>query len=311
MPDNEWVARARTRAGEALHALSADAAILSRQLRRWLLGAPGDPLKPPRDPRVLTKTRIRATRSFPHGAAELIDILLFLHAVDAESEPRRDDLLDAWHPYVEAVLAGEEAPNPTIEHPRIPIRGGALSAVIASMRRYFRVGLFWWEETGIPRRWIVEVRGRARLRLARYVLTRLGGFNPVWSTHLPPLPSGTHFTEPAFRHAHLEAARLLQRAPRIRGIASASWYYDPAIEDVSPHLAFARRIVVENGGITFEVPLDPATRDQALVGSRARRFAAERGFYRPRNVARLWAREPFLAWAARGEGWQLPLAINA
>jgi len=311
MPDHEWIARARARAGEALHAISPDAAILARQLRRWLLGAPGDPLQGPRDPRVLTKTRIRATRTLPHGAAELIDALLFLHALDAEPEPRRDDLIDAWHPYIEAVLAGREAPNPTIEHARIPVRGRALSAVIASMRRYFRIGLYWWEETGIPRRWMLEARGSSRLRLARYVLTRLGGFKPIWSTHLPQLPSGTHLTEAAFRHAHLEAARLLEHAPEIRGIASASWYYDPAMEDVSPHMAFARRIVVEHGGLTFEVPLQPATRDQALAASRARRSAAERGLYQPRNIARVWGRDPFLAWAKRQEGWQLPLAINA
>lgn len=311
MPDDRWIRTARDEATKALAALSPTGAQLERQVRRWLLGAPADPLRPRRDPRVLTRTRVRATRTLPHGASELLDVLIFLHAVDAESEPYRDDLLDAWRPYVDAILGGDEARNPTLEHPAIPVRGRGLSAVVASMKGFFRVGLYWWEQTGIPRRWLIQARGTQRARLARYVLTRVGGFKPIWSNHLPQLPPGRHFTEDAFLHAHLEAARLLRHAPAIIGIASASWYYDPSLEEISPHLAFLHRTVAANGGILFEIPAEPYTREHALSGSRARRAAEAAGRYTPRNFARIWGREMFLSWAERQQGWQIPLAINA
>lgn len=311
MPDDRWIRTARDEATKALIALSAEGAVLERQLLRWLLGTPADRPRPPRDHRVLTRTRVRATRTLPHGTSELIDVLLFLHALDAEPEFRRDDLLDAWMPYVAAVLSGEEAHNPTLEHPSIPVRGRALAAVVESMKRFFRIGFYWWEQTGIPRRWLIQAPGAQRARLARYVLSSVGGFRPIWSNHLPQLPPGKHFTEDAFLHAHLEAAHLLQHAPGILGIASASWYYDPALEEFSPHLGFLHRTVAANGGILFPIPEEPYTREHALAGSRSRRAAAESGRYVPRNFARIWGRRAFLAWAERQGGWQLPLAINA
>jgi hypothetical protein len=254
---------------------------------------------------------VRATRSLPLGAVDLLDVLLFLHAIDAEPELRRDDHLDLWRPYVEAVLSGTEGSNPTLAGDRIPASGRGLAAHLASLRAYFRVGVYWWERTGIPRRWIVQAEGASRLRLARYVLTQLGGFRPVWWSHLPQLPAGRHLTPDAFLHAHVEVARRLQHAPEIRGIASASWYYDPALHVVSPHLGFLRDTVAQNGGLLFEVPRDSMTREHALATSRARRGAAASGLYEPRNFARVWGRSPFLAWSERQEGWQLSMTIGA
>jgi len=309
--DRGWIQDASGRAETTLAALSPEGILLWKQLRRRLLGAPGDPLSPRADPRVLTLTRIRATRTLPNGAADLLDILLFLAALNAGEEPNHETFVELWRPYAEAVLGGREHRHPLIEHAGIEPVSRPLSSVVKSMRAYFRVGLYWWERSGIPRRWLLQARGASRARLARYTLTRFGGFRPVWSNHLPVLPSGSRFTEDAFIHAHLEIARLLRGAPEVRGIVSASWYYDPAVSDLSPHLAFLPRIVGENGGLLIEVPLDRDTREHALLGSRTRREAAERGTYQVRNYARLWGREPFLAWAERQQGWQLSMAMQA
>ncbi|HEU4333583.1 MAG TPA: hypothetical protein VFT32_03735, partial [Candidatus Eisenbacteria bacterium] len=86
---------------------------------------------------------------------------------------------------------------------------------------------------------------------------------------------------------------------------------DPALEGISPHLAFLHRIVTENGGIIFEIPEEPYTREHALVSSGTRRAAEAAGRYTPRNFARIWGRDTFLSWAERQQGWQIPLAINA
>jgi hypothetical protein len=178
------------------------------------------------------------------------------------------------------------------------------------MRNYLRVGLYWWERTGIPRRWMLEAGGISRIRLGRYLLTQFGGFRPVWSSHLPVLPPHRHLTRDDFVATHLEMAVLVRRMPEILGIASASWYYDPAIEEVSPNLAFAGDIVREGGGMIFEMKPDESTVESALASSAHRRAAVELGRYRPRRFARVWGRRAFLAWAVSQPGWQMSLALT-
>ena len=311
MRDKSWMGDVSGRAEAALAVLSPEGHLLWKQLRRWLLGAPGDPLPPRADPRVLTATRIRATRTLPNGTADLLDVLLFLAALDDGEEPNHETFAELWRPYAEAVLEGGEHRHPLIEHAGVAPVSRPLSSVVTSLRAYFRVGLYWWERSGIPRRWLLQARGASRARLARYVLTRFGGFRPVWSNHLPVLPPGTRFTEEAFIHAHIEIARLMRGAPEVRGLVSASWYYDPALSDFSPHLAFLPRIIGENGGMLIEVPMDRATREHALGRSRTRREAAEQGRYQVRNYARFWGRGPFLAWAEQQQGWQLSMNMRA
>ncbi|HET9951625.1 MAG TPA: hypothetical protein VFS09_07520 [Candidatus Eisenbacteria bacterium] len=311
MPDRSWSGDLSGRAESALAALSPEGLVLWRQLRRWLLGAPGDPLPPRADPRVLTRTRIRVTRTLPYGAGDLLDILLFLAALEDGEEPNYETLAGLWRPYAEAILDGEELRHPLIDHAAIVPVTRPLASVVSSMRGYFHIGIYWWERSGIPRRWILQARGASRTKLARHLLTRFGGFRPVLSNHLPVLPPGMRFTEEAFVHAHVEIARLLRGAPDLLGLVSASWYYDPAVGDLSPHLAFLPRIVAENGGLLIEVPMDRDMREHALMGSRVRREAAEKGLYRVRNYARIWGRAPFLAWAERQQGWQMSMRMQS
>jgi hypothetical protein len=309
VPDSTWNNEAGARAETALAALSPEGLLLWRHLRRWLLGAPGDPLPSRADPRILTQTRIRATRTLPRGAAELIDVLLVLAALGADRDGRDASIHEIWRSFADATLAGEERRHPLLVHPDLQPSGRYLGRVLASMRSYLRIGLYWWERSGVPRRWLVEAKGISRARLASYLFTQVGGFKPVWSSHLPALPPNRHLTQEDFVASHLGIAVLMLHTTEVLGIASASWYYDPAIEEVTPHLAFAARIVRENGGILFEVRPDESTVEGSLGRSADRRRAAEEGRYRPRHFARIWGRAPFLAWAERQPGWQASLAL--
>ena len=268
----------------------------------------------PNDPALiaaLTRERIAATRALSGEAVDAIDALLVARSLEAATEPERGPLVRAWLPYLAAAVRGEFAPNPAVHDPRMEPHAPLLRPLVASMRAYFRAGLYWCERTGIPRRWIVQARGRHRIRFAQYVAIRLRGFKPVWQTHVRKQPPGVHLTEEAFVRSHLEIARALKRHPEIRGIASSSWYYDPEIGALSPHLAFIRNLLAENGCFVFEIPCDEAMRENALFASRARQRAAAEGAYRPRAFARLWSRDAFLRWAERQSGWQLEIAISA
>jgi hypothetical protein len=258
---------------------------------------------------AFTRERVKATRAMPGEAAAAMDPLLVARCLEAATEPERARLLRAWLPYLTAAGRGQFASNPAVHDPRMESASTALHALFASLRAYFRVGLFWTERTGIPRRWIVQARSSERLRLVRYIATRLGGFKPVWETHMPKQPPGVHLTEAAFVGSHVEIARALERHPKIRGIASTSWFYDPEIAVVSPHLAFIHELLAANDCFVFEVPCDEPMRENALHGSRARQVAHAAGTYRPRAFARVWSRDALLRWAKRQPGWKLEGAL--
>jgi hypothetical protein len=311
VPEEEEFEVVRASLEEALNHSTAETRLLADLMSERLSSAPTRR----RDERsvvaALTRERVNATRALTAEAAETIDALLVARLLDATPQPERERLLRAWLPYLTTAAKGEFAPNPAVHDPGMQPGSPLLRPLLASMRAYFRVGLFWCERAGIPRRWLVLARGRQRIRLAQYVAIRLGGFKPVWQTHLPKQPPIVHLTEETFVRSHLEIARALKRHPEIRGIASSSWYYDPEIGAVSPRLAFIHHLLAANGCFVFEIPCDQAMRESALYASRARRRAAAEGSYRPRAFARLWSRDALLRWAERQSGWQLEIAIPA
>ena len=259
----------------------------------------------------LTRERIDATRALSGETADAIDALLVARSLEDTRGSERDRLLRSWLPYLSAVATGHFAPNPAALDPDMDGRSSGLRPLWASMRDYFRVGAFWCERNGIPRRWIVQAAGSQRIRLAQYVAVRLGGFKPIWQTHLPKQPLGVHLTRELFVRSHLEIARALRRQEHIRGIASSSWYYDPEIAAVSPNLSFIREILAPNGCFVFEIPCDEPMRQNAIYANRERQQAVAEGRYTPRAFARLWSRDTFLRWAERQPGWQMELALTA
>ena len=296
---------------QALRAAPESLRSTEERLAQMLLALPREKSGDTPMPSALTRERILITRVHGSAAADLVDASLVLRLLEAGEERRRATRSHAWVAFLEDVLESADVLRPSVLYPRLKIRPGPLRAIASSMRSYFRSGDYWCERTGIPRRWILEARGGARFRVARYIATQLGGFRPVWQTHLPPLPPGVHLTEERYVRSHLLIAQALRLHPRIRGIASSSWYYDPRVGDVSPWLAFIAPLLVENGCFCFEIPIDGPMREKALQGSVTRRYASERGDYAPRNFARLWSRDAILRWAERQPGWQLRRAVSA
>lgn len=309
MPEESELSATRAALEETLEHLPAETTLRIGRMTEQLADAP---LRKRTDSTVaaLTRERIAATRALSPDVAEAIDAVLVARSLESAAAPERAPLIRAWLPYLKAVLDGVYAPNPAVYDPRME-RSALLGPLFASMRAYFRVGLYWCERAGIPRRWIVQAPGRQRIRLAQYIGIRLRGFKPIWQTHLPKQPEGVHLTEREFTRSHLEIARALRRQPGIRGIASSSWYYDPEIAAVSPHLGFIRELLEPNGCFVFEIPCDEGMSESALYASRARQRAYAEGRYRPRSFARLWSRDALLGWAERQAGWQLEIAISA
>lgn len=155
----------------------------------------------------------------------------------------------------------------------------------------------------VPRRLLVS-DGTARLTGNLRFFARAGGFARFYAihTHTPTLDE---FHADGWDRCYLCIAELLRADPSARGMVGGSWFYDPALERVSPRLAYLRRRPLDEGARLFRVgPTESAHRD-ALATSATRRSMHERGEYVPTQYCLVWPRAGLLAWAER-DGRSVP-----
>jgi hypothetical protein len=79
--------------------------------------------------------------------------------------------------------------------------------------------------------------------------------------------------------------------PHIRGLLATSWWYDPQLARVAPHLAFLREGSLEHGATLLRAGPSEGGRTAALAHSPERRQKFERGEYTPVNYAVVWTRK--------------------
>jgi len=109
---------------------------------------------------------------------------------------------------------------------------------------------------------------------------------------------GEGFTPGTWMFAHLSAeeygpdalAEILPTVfaffranPILQGCFGAGWLVDPALAEVSPHLAWYRESLAAMGAEFFVSENGPATTDLATRTSNTRRALVEAGKYRPQN----------------------------
>lgn len=161
--------------------------------------------------------------------------------------------------------------------------------------RRFSAGLFHWEESGIPLRWLPNVPPRDWVALARTLFVA-GGRRPMIVPHLNPRRGPGHMTEADVHASYRLMAETLLLQPRLRGIAGSSWLRSPDTHRVSPHLACINRVIVDNGG--FETTIGPAPADCGVLSrSATRRRLYDAGAFRPTLGLTVWPRDAAIAWA--------------
>jgi hypothetical protein len=103
---------------------------------------------------------------------------------------------------------------------------------------------------------------------------------------------------------------MLRANPAVRGVVGKSWWFDPAIADISPEIAFLRADP-EAGGARF-MPLyapNPYLKTEPFAGSPKRKALHEAGRYQPRSFMMYWSRGRLLRWAAsQGSATSSPAA---
>lgn len=149
---------------------------------------------------------------------------------------------------------------------------------------------------GLPRRLVAWQGWRAPGALT--FLLAAGGFAPWFETHVDPRDLA-EFSEAGLTRTYLRAAVLLDANPNVLGVFGASWFYDPCLATLSPHLAYLQQMPRAHGARLLRGETTPGTVAMALVKSRRRREAYERGLYRPQGYFLVWPRRAVLGWARK------------
>ncbi|MDB3935089.1 hypothetical protein N9383_00035 [Granulosicoccus sp.] len=147
---------------------------------------------------------------------------------------------------------------------------------------------------GVSLRLLLRLRQGKRLWALASILWRAGGNRPFYSLHLHAL-SIRDFDESGCRQMYLRLGALLEANPLVKGMTSASWFLDPAMNSISPHLAHHRQLPETHGALILFLRPEGAN-SGALEKSAKRRQLFSEGRYVPRVHMRIWVKQDILAW---------------
>lgn len=156
------------------------------------------------------------------------------------------------------------------------------------------------EVGGVPRSLIWKGGARQAVRLLA-LFARARGVAPFYVGHLahgiPPHAFLLVYNERSQAEWQRNVALCLQMNPHIRGFIATSWFYDPQLASVSPHLNFLRAGSLANGAVLVRAGSTEGSIKYALARSPERQKLYDEGKYMPTSHAVIWTREAMLKWA--------------
>ncbi|SNY51624.1 hypothetical protein SAMN06297280_1918 [Arsukibacterium tuosuense] len=123
------------------------------------------------------------------------------------------------------------------------------------------------------------------------------GNKPVCRLHIH-LSEINQLTAAGWHQTCLQLAELLLLNPQLKGVVGACWFYDPALPDISPHLAFISELLREMQASWFYSHKEGG-KSGAFSRSATRKQAFITGQYQPKNYVIFIPRSRLLAWYKR------------
>lgn len=105
------------------------------------------------------------------------------------------------------------------------------------------------------------------------------------------------FTPEGWDRLYPRVAELLVLHPQYEGLVGLSWFYDPAVAQISPRLAYLRDRPLSHGAVAIRYGFSPQDVERATRTSPSRRALHEAGTYLPRCWAIYWPRQALIDWA--------------
>lgn len=166
---------------------------------------------------------------------------------------------------------------------------------IASLRLYVAGSNLVDYRCGVPRS--ILFRGGPGKVLPRLgVMMRLGGFKPYFQGHLHAFNLDA-LNEEGRNDFYRCCVELYPLHPECLGMFCSSWYYDPALDGISPWLAYLRKIPLAGGAYLFSAQNGGDAIANSTAKSATRRKLYEEGKYLPRNYFLIWGRKDQIEWA--------------
>jgi hypothetical protein len=149
----------------------------------------------------------------------------------------------------------------------------------------------WWPHSGLSARAVL----RGGIGAAGYVFVRCGGRAPFLEGHTHDPVAKAYWNEAGWGEALRLAALALPALPRARGVFGTAWFYDPAILDISPRIAFAQNLQVGRGARRVRIGSNEGAIANATATSAERRNRYRDGRYLPTDYALIWSRADLIA----------------
>ena len=159
------------------------------------------------------------------------------------------------------------------------------------------IGLGHIEVGGLPRRLLLTGGLSQAHRLGR-LLVSVGGHAPFYVSHfshtISPLAVLLSSNPERFVEGLRRVGECLRLNPHIRGLLATSWWYDPQLEQVAPHLAYLRKTSVAHGALLLRAGRTAGALKMALANSPQRQRLYDAGQYVPESYALVWSRQSLL-----------------
>lgn len=121
------------------------------------------------------------------------------------------------------------------------------------------------------------------------------GWGRWYSNHLD-LRAMKEFSPRGWTVSFVRMAEMLALNPQVRGIAGVSWFYDPCVALISPHLAYIQT-PTNHGAFLAKMGSDAHHIANATIRSSVRQKLYKEGKYRPTCYLLAWPRNALIEWA--------------
>jgi len=145
---------------------------------------------------------------------------------------------------------------------------------------------------------ILREINRTKSPLPALSYLRSGGWGRWYNEHLD-LRAMREFNPDGWTAHCARMAEVLELNPSVLGIVGVGWFYDPAVAENSPTLAYIQDTQTKYGAFHVRIGTEPHHIQNAIYKSALRRRLYEEGKYLPTCYMLAWPRSPLLAWAKR------------
>ena len=143
--------------------------------------------------------------------------------------------------------------------------------------------------SGIARSLLFKAGLRQAAKFSQ-AIARCRGIKPFLELHMhPDFTSG--FNPEGWIETYENLADFLVANPSFLGVQSTSWFLDPALAEISPHLSYLRQVPELCGATILYAGEDDCNHSGAFLTSQTRRDLYASGHYIPRLFTRIWPRE--------------------